>query len=255
VMMPSMYSSPGSISDARDLAERLRLASCREIAIHQMHEAARLSLAPALREECAGVADENVQARLRGITLMALSNASGALVLSTSNKSEIATGYSTLYGDMCGALAPLGDLVKRRIYSLARWINANPSACGFAKPPIPENSITKPPSAELRPNQTDQDTLPPYDVLDEIVERFIEHEQSAETIIAETGFDGSLVRDVVKMIDRAQYKRDQAAVILKVTGRAFGRGRPMPIVMKTSRSPGAQKCKEGSARAIRDPAQ
>ena len=129
-------------------------------------------------------------------------------------------------------LAVLGDLTKTRIYALARWINANFAACGFARPPIPENSILKPPSAELRPNQTDQDTLPPYEELDQIVERAIEREQSLQTIVEETGLNAELVRRTLQMIDRAQYKRDQAPVILKVTGRAFGRGRPMPIVMK-----------------------
>jgi NAD+ synthase (glutamine-hydrolysing) len=133
---------------------------------------------------------------------------------------------------MCGAVAVLGDMTKTRIYDLARWINAHSVELGFAQPPIPQASIDKPPSAELRPNQTDQDTLPPYDLLDQIIERYIELEQSTSTIIEETGFDESLVRKTAEMIDRAQFKRDQAPVILKVSGRAFGRGRPMPIVMK-----------------------
>jgi NAD+ synthase (glutamine-hydrolysing) len=133
---------------------------------------------------------------------------------------------------MCGALAPLADLTKTRIYELARWINANFEECGYASPPIPQNSIDKPPSAELRPNQTDQDTLPPYDVLDQIIERRIELEQGEATILAESGIDPSIVRKSLGMIDRAQFKRDQAPVVLKVTGRAFGRGRPMPIVMR-----------------------
>ena len=232
VMMPSIHSSPGSVFDSLDLAGRLGLAGCEEVPIKAVHSAMRQTLQGSLAEQCAGVVDENIQARLRGVILMALSNASGALVLSTSNKSEIATGYSTLYGDMCGAVAVLGDLTKTRIYALARWINANFAACGFARPPIPENSILKPPSAELRPNQTDQDTLPPYEELDQIVERAIEREQSLQTIVEETGLNAELVRRTLQMIDRAQYKRDQAPVILKVTGRAFGRGRPMPIVMK-----------------------
>jgi NAD+ synthase (glutamine-hydrolysing) len=234
VMMPSIHSSPGSIADALDVAERLRLARCDEISIKAIHEAVRRTVLPALRGTCEGIADENIQARLRGVILMALSNATGALLLSTSNKSEVATGYSTLYGDMCGAVAVLGDLLKTRIYDLSRWINANHAACGFARPPIPENSIAKPPSAELRPNQTDQDTLPPYEILDQIIERFIEREEPEETIITETGFDAGLVRKTLQMIDRAQYKRDQAPVILKLTYRAFGRGRPMPIVMKAN---------------------
>jgi NAD+ synthase (glutamine-hydrolysing) len=129
-------------------------------------------------------------------------------------------------------VAVLGDVTKTRIYDLARWINLNHAACGFAHKPIPLNTLTKPPSAELRPNQTDQDTLPPYAVLDQIVERYIEREESEQTIIAETGIDPALIRKTLLMIDRAQYKRDQAPVILKTTYRAFGRGRPMPIVMK-----------------------
>ena len=150
---------------------------------------------------------------------------------------------------MCGAIAPLGDLTKTRIYELAKWINTNSAACGFTQPPIPENSISKPPSAELRPNQTDQDTLPPYEVLDQIIERFIEREQSARMIIDETGFSEKLVQTTLQMIDRAQYKRDQAPVILKVTQRAFGRGRPMPIVMKAQVSEAAGKAPEGSGSA------
>jgi NAD+ synthase (glutamine-hydrolysing) len=235
VMMPSRFSSPGSISDSIDLAQRLRLGGCREISIKALHEAVEHTLTPALKGEYGGVCDENVQARLRAIILMALSNSMPAtLLISTSNKSEIATGYSTLYGDMCGAVAVLGDVVKTRIYELSRWINSNHAACGFAQPPIPESSLTKPPSAELRPNQTDQDTLPPYDILDQIVERYIEREQSIDTIVADTGLDPGLVRRYTQMIDRAQFKRDQAPVIPKVTWRAFGRGRPMPIAMKMS---------------------
>lgn len=234
VMMPSRYSSKGSIEDSIDLAKRLGLGKCEQIPINIAHEAMHETLRSNLGEACAGgITDENVQARLRGVILMAMSNAlPGSLLLSTSNKSEIATGYSTLYGDMCGAIALLGDLTKTRIYELARWINKNHRECGFAKAPIPESSLAKAPSAELRPNQTDQDTLPPYEILDQIVERFIEREQSEQTIIDETGFDGELVRTTVAMIDRAQFKRDQAPVIPKVTPRAFGRGRPMPIVMK-----------------------
>lgn len=234
VMLPSMYSSPGSIADALDLARRLGLATCREISIRQVHDALRHTVIPALHGRCDGVTDENIQARVRGVILMALSNSSGALLLNTSNKSELATGYSTLYGDLCGALGVLGDLVKTRVYSVARWINTHFHSCGFTQPPIPENSLTKPPSAELRPNQTDFDALPAYEILDEIVERFIEREESQQTIIDETGFDPALVHKTLQMIDRAQYKRAQGPVMLKVTYRAFGPGRPMPIVMKST---------------------
>lgn len=237
VMMPSKFSSAGSIDDSIDLARRLGLGSCLEASIKMLHEVMQEAVGAAMNQDVRGVADENIQARVRGVILMAMSNAiPGALVLATSNKSEMATGYSTLYGDMCGAIAPLGDMTKTRIYELAKWINANHAACGFAKPSIPENSITKPPSAELRPNQTDQDTLPPYEVLDQIIERYIELEQSASTITAESGIDATLVNKTVRMIDRAQYKRDQAPVVLKVTGRAFGPGRTMPMVMKESLS-------------------
>jgi NAD+ synthetase len=232
VMMPSRYSSPGSIDDAKDLAERLGLGSLRTMPIAAHHQDLNALLARTLGKPTAGITDENLQARLRGVFLMAISNDVGGLVLATSNKSEMAVGYSTLYGDMCGAIAPLGDLTKTRIYELSRWINTNFRECGFDAPPIPQNSIDKPPSAELRPNQTDQDTLPPYDLLDQIIERRIELEQSEAAIIAESGIEPAIVRKSLSMIDRPQYKRDQAPVVLKVTGRAFGRGRPMPIVMR-----------------------
>ena len=133
---------------------------------------------------------------------------------------------------MCGALAPLGDVTKTRIYEISRWINANFAECGFDKPPIPQSSIDKPPSAELRPNQTDQDSLPPYEILDQIIERRIELEQSEATILAESGIDAMVVQQSLRMIDRAQFKRDQAPVVLKITGRAFGPGRQMPIVSR-----------------------
>jgi NAD+ synthase (glutamine-hydrolysing) len=174
-----------------------------------------------------------VQARIRGILLMALSNAQPrSLVLATGNKSELAMGYTTLYGDMCGALAPLGDLLKTQVYELARWINGNHATCGFTSPPIPESSIAKVPSAELRPNQTDQDTLPPYEVLDEIIRRYIDHEEDVESIIRATGWEGEFIRRVTRQIDQSEYKRMQAAIILKVSPRAFGPGRPMPAAMR-----------------------
>ncbi len=238
VTMPSRYSSRGSVEDSFALAQNLSIKSCREVSIEAAHHGMHEMLDPVLGESFKGLTDENLQARLRGVILMACSNASGALVLATGNKSELAVGYATLYGDMCGALAVLGDIVKTRVYALARWINDNHAVCGFARPPIPERSITKPPSAELRPDQTDQDSLPPYDVLDQIIERYIELEQSADHIIDATGYDRDVVRRAVRMIDMAEYKRKQAALILKVTQRCFGRGRPMPIVMKWRPSPG-----------------
>jgi NAD+ synthetase len=236
VIMPSRYSSPGSIDDARALGERLGLPECERLDIESAHRTLRDTLG-----DVEGLTDENLQARVRGILLMARSNASGALLLATSNKSELAMGYATLYGDMCGALAVLGDVLKTQVYALARWINEHPDLAGFDRAPIPEPSITKPPSAELRPDQTDQDSLPPYDVLDQIVRRHVQLEQSADRIIAETGLDPALVQDIVVRIDRAEYKRFQSAIIPKVTQRAFGRGRPMPLVMRQT------ECDEPSA--------
>jgi NAD+ synthase (glutamine-hydrolysing) len=232
ITMPSRYSSRGSIDDSKELAANLGLAGCDEVPIDAAHQGMREMLGSTLGEQREGLTDENIQSRLRGVILMAHSNATGALVLATGNKSEYAVGYATLYGDMCGALAVLGDVLKTRVYSLSRWINADPAACGFAKPPIPETTIAKAPSAELRPDQTDQDSLPPYDVLDEIITRYLDLEQSVTRIIAETGFDDTTVCRSARLIDAAEYKRYQAAIILKVTQRAFGRGRPMPIVMR-----------------------
>jgi NAD+ synthase (glutamine-hydrolysing) len=192
-------------------------------------------LSPLLAERLEGLPDENIQARLRGIILMAFSNATGALVLATGNKSELSVGYATLYGDMCGALAVLGDVVKTKVYALSRWVNENHDECGFTRPPIPEGTLTKAPSAELKPNQTDQDSLPPYDILDQIIDRYIDREESVEHIIEVTGIDRETVEHFARLIDRSQYKREQAALVLKVTQRAFGRGRPMPVVMRPTR--------------------
>ncbi len=245
VMMPSRYSSPESLEDAMELAAALRIPRAHTVPIEGVHLAVQDSLAAFLGERAGGVTDENIQARLRGVLLMAFSNATGSLVLAPGNKSELATGYCTIYGDMAGALSVLGDVVKTRVYALARWINDHAAPLGFPRPPIPQRCLTKPPSAELRPNQVDQDTLPPYEVLDRIVERYIELEQSASRIIDETGLVADLVRQTVRMIDRAQYKRDQAALILKVTPRTFGRGRPMPIVMKDPGSAIPQRDRAG----------
>ncbi|MHC4785506.1 MAG: NAD+ synthase [Planctomycetota bacterium] len=231
VMMPSRFSSAGSLEDAVELAGNLGLPRTETISIEALHEGVHEALAASLGE-AGGVTDENIQARVRGVLLMAFANAVDALVLVPSNKSEVATGYSTIYGDTCGALSVLADVLKTRVYDLAEWINASHARCGFSKAPIPRRSITKPPSAELRPNQTDQDTLPPYEVLDAIVQRYIEREQSVEQIVEETDFESDLVGEVTAMIDRAQHKRDQMAPALKVSPRAFGRGRPMPIAMK-----------------------
>jgi len=227
VMLPSRYSSPGSIEDSLILAQNLDIAEPKNIEIEEAHK----SFQQTLGNVCSGMADENVQARIRGLILMAISNSTGSLVLATGNKSEMAMGYCTLYGDMCGALAVLGDVYKTQIYDLARWINTNYSECGFESQPIPDASIEKVPSAELKPNQTDQDTLPPYEVLDEIVRRFVDMEQSPQRIIRESGFEAEQVEQVTRTIDRSEYKRMQAAIVLKVNPRTFGPGRPMPLAM------------------------
>jgi NAD+ synthetase len=177
-------------------------------------------------------AEENVQSRLRGMTLMALSNKFGALVLTTGNKSEMAVGYCTLYGDMCGALAPLADVFKMDIYKIAQWVNSDLVArAGWEHGIIPAASLTKPPSAELRPNQKDQDSLPPYEVLDKILDAYIVQDLSKDEII-KRGFDAMVVNDVINKVTFSEYKRRQAAPGLKVSPRAFGIGRRIPIAQK-----------------------
>ncbi|MCW5776340.1 MAG: NAD+ synthase [Phycisphaeraceae bacterium] len=236
VAMPGKYSSEGSIADARDLADRLGIRLL-TVPIAPAFDGFRASLDPALHElgeqalgeRLPDVAEQNLQSRARGTTLMALSNRTGALVLTTGNKSELAVGYCTLYGDMNGGLAVLADVTKRLVYDLARWMNANPRAAGFTRSPVPDASITKPPSAELAPDQRDQDTLPPYDVLDEIVARYVERHESPTRIIDETGFDEQTVRRVVRLIDANEYKRRQLATGIKITSVAFGTGRRRPI--------------------------
>jgi NAD+ synthetase len=233
IAMPSRHSSDHSVADAKLLCRAL---GCRylEVPIEPAHAAVEAVMGPVWREigadSAPGLTEENVQSRIRGVIVMAHSNKTGALVVTTGNKSEFAVGYCTLYGDMNGGLAVLCDLTKGNVYRLARWMNAHWREAGFAKPPIPEGSIAKPPSAELRPGQLDQDTLPDYDVLDEIVERFVEHNQSAARIARETGFDAALVARIARMIDQAEYKRKQMPIGLKVTSIAFGRGRRMPVV-------------------------
>jgi len=175
-----------------------------------------------------GVTEENLQSRLRGVTLMALSNNSGALVLTTGNKSELAVGYCTLYGDMCGGLAVISDVPKTLVYSLSRVANKRHNNA------IPENVFTKPPSAELRPDQKDSDSLPEYDVLDQILRGYIENNESPQQISDSSGLPVSLVRDIVNKVDRNEYKRQQAAPGLKVTTKAFGIGRRFPIAQRFS---------------------
>jgi NAD+ synthetase len=233
VIMPSQYSSPGSLTDSLALATNLGMPSPLELPIEKPHQALQDEL-NAVIGKIGSLTDENLQARIRGVLLMALANDRNALVLVTGNKSELAVGYSTIYGDMCGAVAVLGDVLKTVVYELARWINTQHEELGFSCPPIPEASITKLPSAELRPDQTDQDSLPPYEVLDEIITGHVDLELTVDEIARSGHIEPSLVEQYTQVIDRVQYKRDQAAIILKVTGRAFGRGRPMPVVMKST---------------------
>ncbi len=233
LLMPSVHSSPGSLADAHELARRCGIRAV-ELPIAGMHAAMAAHLAPALASVGAGAAglvDENLQSRLRGVQVMAWSNATGALALTTGNKSEYAVGYATLYGDMCGALAPIGDLLKTDAWGLARWANANHAALGFAVPPIPESSIEKVPSAELRPDQTDQDSLPPYEALDAIVRGWVEDGRSVADIAAGSGIDHATVARWVAAIDRAEHKRRQAPIIIRLSRKAFGPGRRMPVAM------------------------
>ncbi|MGD2111411.1 MAG: NAD+ synthase [Phycisphaerae bacterium] len=228
VAMPSRYSSGHSVEDARQLAANLGIEFS-TVPIEDAHRATEEAVAPLFAKFDAkgdGVAEENIQARIRGSILMALSNKAGALLLTTGNKSEIAVGYCTLYGDMCGGLAVLSDVPKTAVYELARHMNAT-----WSSPCIPERTIDKPPSAELRENQLDQDTLPAYDVLDPILEHYVEQEASVDEIVA-LGFDRPTVERVARLVDRSEFKRKQAAVGLKVTSRAFGTGRRMPIAAK-----------------------
>jgi NAD+ synthase len=229
VMMPSPYTSRESLEDAAAVAKLLGV-DLRTINIGPAMRAFDEMLAPSFAGRTPDITEENVQSRARGMTLMALSNKFGWMVLSTGNKSEMSVGYATLYGDMCGGYAVLKDVYKMTVFALARWRNQNRPE-GFLGPAgrvIPERVITKPPSAELKPNQTDQDTLPPYDVLDSILECLIEREMDVPEIVA-CGHDEKIVRAVWRMLDRAEYKRRQAPPGVKITRRAFGRDRRYPI--------------------------
>jgi NAD+ synthase (glutamine-hydrolysing) len=225
VLMPSPYSSAGSVDDARELAQQLGIVT-ETLPIETAMRAMEDTLRDAFRGTERDVTEENIQARIRGNLLMALSNKRGALLLTTGNKSELAVGYCTLYGDMSGGLAVIADVPKTMVYRIARWLNRTKG-----RSIIPESTLTKAPSAELRPNQTDQDSLPPYDVLDAILERHIEHHEPADQIIA-AGFDAANVTRVLGLVRRAEFKRKQAAPGLKVTDRAFGTGWRMPIAAK-----------------------
>jgi NAD+ synthetase len=224
VGMPSPYSSQGSIDDSRQLAANLGI-HFETIAISALFAEFKHSLEPLFHGMKEDLTEENIQPRIRGTLLMALSNKLGALVLTTGNKSEMAVGYCTLYGDMVGALAVIGDLVKTRVYAVCNWLNRDEEK-------IPAAILTKPPSAELRPGQMDTDSLPPYDVLDPIVEAYVERYETPERIAAEHGFPLDLVRQTVRLIERSEYKRQQAAPVLKVTTKSFGMGRRFPIAVK-----------------------
>ena len=220
VGMPSRYSSDHSKDDAADTAKRIG-ADYRVVPIGPMVDAFESNL------DLEGVAAENLQARMRGVTLMALSNMEGHLVLATGNKSELAVGYSTIYGDAVGGFAPIKDVDKSRVWALSRWRNNHAIDRGEI-PPIPESSITKPPSAELRPGQVDQDSLPPYHLLDEVIDAYVERSEGRAELLAR-GFDPDVVERVVSLVDRAEWKRRQYPPGPKVTGVAFGRDRRLPV--------------------------
>ena len=222
--MPSPYSSQGSIDDSRKLAANLGIRYD-VIGIEGLFEEYTRALEPLFAGLKADTTEENIQSRVRGGLLMALSNKFGALVLTTGNKSEMAVGYCTLYGDMVGALAVIGDLVKTRVYAVCHWLNRNGEV-------IPSAILEKPPSAELRPDQKDTDSLPPYEVLDPILEAYVERYETPEHIAAAHGFPLELVQQVVRLVERSEYKRQQAAPVLKVTSKSFGMGRRFPIAVK-----------------------
>jgi NAD+ synthase (glutamine-hydrolysing) len=224
VGMPGPYSSPGSISDARSLAQNLGIRF-EVLPIGEIVESYRATLSDVFKGRKEDETEENIQSRVRGAMLMALSNKFGAIVLSTGNKSELGVGYCTLYGDMVGGLAVISDVPKTMIYRLSHYVNSKRAV-------IPQASLEKPPSAELRVDQKDSDSLPPYEVLDAVLEDYIEESKTAEQIASERGFDVTLVRQVTRMVERAEYKRQQAAPGLKISAKAFGYGRRFPIAAK-----------------------
>jgi NAD+ synthetase len=222
--MPSPYSSAGSIDDSRKLAANLGIRF-EIIGISDLFKEFTSALDPLFTGLAPDITEENIQSRIRGNLLMALSNKYSALVLTTGNKSEMAVGYCTLYGDMVGALAVIGDLVKTRVYAVSRWLNREREI-------IPPAILEKPPSAELRPDQKDTDSLPPYEVLDPILEAYVERYETPEHIAEKNGFPLELVKQVVRLVERSEYKRQQAAPVLKVTSKSFGMGRRFPIAVK-----------------------
>jgi NAD+ synthase (glutamine-hydrolysing) len=229
VSLPSAISSQHSRDDARTLAAHLGIRY-ETIAIADVVAACETALGPVFAGRPRDVAEENIQARVRGVLMMALSNKFGSLLLTTGNKSEMAVGYCTLYGDMCGGLAVISDVFKTQVYALANWINADARRAGRV-PPIPQSSLDKPPSAELRPDQTDQDSLPPYDILDAILKGYVEEGLSRRDLAGQ-GLDAAVVNEVIRKVDLNEYKRKQAAPGLKITPLAFGVGRRIPIVQR-----------------------
>jgi NAD+ synthetase len=223
--MPGPYSSPGSIGDARTLADNLGIRF-ELLSIDCAVEAYRETLKEVFRNQKEDVTEENIQSRARGTLLMALSNKFGAIVLSTGNKSELGVGYCTLYGDMVGGLAVISDVPKTLVYRLSHYVNSR-------HPVIPQATLEKPPSAELRPDQKDSDSLPPYEILDAVLEDYVEDAHSVERIATDRGFDIEVVRRVVRMVDRAEYKRQQSAPGIKISAKAFGYGRRLPIAAKS----------------------
>jgi NAD+ synthase (glutamine-hydrolysing) len=222
VFMPSVYSSPESGEDAESLARQLGIRFM-TLPITPIFEAYRAVLSPVFQGRRPNIAEENLQARIRGTLLMALSNKFGWLVVTTGNKSEMSVGYSTLYGDMAGGFAAIKDIPKTLVYELARWRNARDR-----DPVIPKRVFARPPSAELRPGQTDQDSLPPYEILDPVIRRYIEEDQSMAELIS-AGFDRRIVEQVLTLVDRSEYKRRQSPPGVKITHRALGKDRRMPI--------------------------
>lgn len=239
VTMPSHFSSGGSISDSAQLAENLGI-SFKQLPIKQVYDSFLEVLEPEFRDTPFNVAEENIQARIRGVLLMALSNKFGHLVISTGNKSELAVGYCTLYGDMAGGLAVISDLYKTEVYEVSRWLNES----YFSREMIPQTILDKPPSAELRPDQKDSDSLPDYDTLDRILKAYIEEQLSGKEI-ADNGFKSDVVDKVIRMVDLNEYKRRQAAPGLRVSPKAFGVGRRMPIVQQWSNRGSKNGSKDG----------
>ena len=237
--MPSPFSSQGSIDDARDLAANLGIAF-HLVPIADIYEPYEKTFQQMFGSDQFDVTNENAQARIRGNLLMAWSNRTGAMVLSTGNKSEMAVGYCTLYGDMAGGLALLGDVYKTMVYRVAAWINRE-------KVIIPRATIDKPPSAELRPGQTDQDSLPPYEVLDAILKLFLEQWKEVDEIVA-AGFDGAMVERVLRMVDGNEFKRRQAAPTIRVSTKAFGSGRQVPIAQRWRQEERARRIESPAAK-------